>query len=48
MSELNTDIDFLIVTAINIERDAVLEQIGNFEKIQIGNEIPTVKFCITK
>ena len=41
MSRLNTNIDFLIVTALEIERDAVIEQIGHFEKIQIDDEIPT-------
>ncbi len=41
MSRLNTNIDFLIVTALDFERDAVIEQIGNFETIQIDDEIPT-------
>lgn len=41
MSELNTNIDFLIITALNLERDAVIEYLGDFEKIQVGNEIPT-------
>ena len=41
MSKLNTNIDFLIVTALNLERDAVLKEFGNFKKIQISDEIPT-------
>ena len=39
MSRLNTNIDFLIVTTLKIERDAILEHIGHFEPIPIDDEL---------